>query len=80
MTSPKLPPSSHLIYVVMQKRGDGHVYPDMHKTSGKFFHTPEDAQRELLACPEWLRPSLHIVPMVITTEAYWNELFKEDWI
>ena len=22
MTSPKLPPSSHLIYVVMQKRGD----------------------------------------------------------
>lgn len=77
MTSPKLPPSSHLIYVVMQKRGDGRIYPDMHKTTERFFLTPEDAQKALETDPE-LMPYRHIVPMVAMTETGWDEFFKEE--
>ena len=35
---------SFLIYVNMQKRGDGKVYADMHKTDERIYFTPEEAQ------------------------------------
>lgn len=54
---------SFLIYVNMQKRGDGEVYTDMHKTDGRIYFTPEDAQRAIDAVPE-LAKHRHVVPIL----------------
>lgn len=40
---------SFLIYVNMQKRPDGKVYPDMHKTDGKIYFSPEEANAAVQA-------------------------------
>lgn len=54
---------SHLIFVNMQKRGDGKVYADMHKTDERIYFTPEDAQRAIDAAPE-LAKHRHVVPIL----------------
>ena len=56
-------------FVIMQKRGDSQVYPDLHKTNGKIYYTEEDAQRELLFDTE-LMPYRHVIKM-------WAELADE---
>lgn len=54
---------SFLIYVNMQKRGDGKVYADMHKTDERIYFTPEDAQAAIDADPE-LAKYRRVVPIV----------------
>lgn len=51
---------SFLIYVNMQKRGDGRVYADMHKTDERIYFTPEEAQSAIDADPE-LAKFRHVV-------------------
>ena len=36
-----------LFYVCMQKRKDGKIYPDLHKTDGSFYLTREEAEEAL---------------------------------
>ena len=36
-----------LFYVCMQKRKDGKLYPDLHKTDGRFYLTKEEAEKAL---------------------------------
>ena len=36
-----------LFYVCMQKRKDGKIYPDLHKTGGRFYLTKEEAEKAL---------------------------------
>lgn len=67
---------STTFYVIMQKRRDGKVYADLHKTEGRFYLTPEDAQRALekdTPNPEFF----HIVELVAMTEEDWDELMKD---
>lgn len=53
----------YTFYVNMQKRGDGKVYADLHKTDGVIYYTPEDAQAAIDADPE-LKPYRHVVELV----------------
>lgn len=53
-------------YVVMQKRRDGRVYADLHKTTERIYLTPDDARAALDADPE-LRPYRHVVELVAVT-------------
>lgn len=50
-------------FVVMLKRADGKVYPDLHKCLPTMYLTFEDAQHALDADPN-LKPYHHIVRMV----------------
>lgn len=54
---------SFLIYVNMQKRRDGKVYADMHKTDGRIYFTPDEAKAAIDADPE-LAAYRHVVPIV----------------
>ena len=54
-------------YVIMLKRRDGNVYPDLHKTTEKIYLEPDD--EDLLEDLEeknrgWLNPPYHIVKLV----------------
>lgn len=49
-------------FVIMQKRRDGRVYPDLHKSSEKMYLTITDAERELVLDPEMAKYR-HIVRM-----------------
>lgn len=53
----------YLFYVNMQKRRDGRIYPDLHKTDEKIYFTPEDAQAAIDSDPA-LAPQRHVVAMV----------------
>lgn len=67
---------STTFYAIMQKRRDGMVYADLHKTDHRFYLTPEDAQWALekdTANPEYF----HVVELVAMTVEDWNELMKE---
>lgn len=57
---------STTFFVVMQKRGDGRVFADLHKCLPEMFLTPEDAQAALDADP-LLAPHRHVVEMVAMT-------------
>lgn len=59
----------------MQKRGDGKVYADLHKTDGALHLTIEDAQLAIAADPE-LAPHRHIVKMVAVTAEEYDRLMK----
>lgn len=48
------------VFVNMQKRGDGKVYCDMHKTDGHVYFTREEAQAAIDKDPE-LAPHRHVV-------------------
>lgn len=50
-------------YVNMQKRGDGIVYADLHKTDGRIYFTEEAAQAAIDADPELSR-FRHVVQLV----------------
>jgi hypothetical protein len=50
-------------YVVMQKRGDGKVYTDLHKCLPQMFLTEEEATAAWLADPE-LAQYRHVVELV----------------
>lgn len=54
---------SFCFYVNMQKRGDGKVYADLHKTDERIYFTPEEAQAAIDADPE-LAPYRHVVCLV----------------
>lgn len=56
----------HIFYVNMQKRGDGKVYPDLHKTDERIYLTREDAQAAVDADPT-LAPYRHVVELVAAT-------------
>ena len=50
-------------YVNMQKRGDGKVYADLHKTDERIYFTEEDAQAAIDADPE-LKRFRHVAKLV----------------
>jgi hypothetical protein len=52
-----------VFYVVMQKRGDGCVYADLHKTDELLYLVREDADAALVAKGE-LAKHFHVVPML----------------
>lgn len=54
-------------YVNMQKRGDGTVYADLHKTDHKIYFTAEEAQAAIDADPE-LKPYRHVVKLTAALE------------
>lgn len=60
--------AGHEFFVVMAKRKDGNIYPDLHKTSEHIYFTYEAAERNL---PEdkFLRECYHVVRLV----AYYEE-------
>ena len=67
---------STTFYVIMQKRRDGKVYADLHKTDHIIYLTPEDAQWALekdTPNPEYF----HVVELVAMTVDDWNELMEE---
>lgn len=64
-------------FAVMQKRRDGRVYADLHKSLPGLFLTPEDAQKALDADPE-LAPYRHVVPLVACTREEYAQLTLAD--
>ena len=54
-------------YVIMQKRQDGKVYADLHKTNQVIYLTIEDADREL-NCNEHYKQYCHIVKLIASLE------------
>ena len=50
-------------YVIMQKRSDGVVYPDLHKTTQSIYLTEEDAREELNNNPFWAK-YFHVVKLI----------------
>ncbi len=67
---------STTFYVVMQKRRDGKVYADLHKTDGSFFLDKDEANRVRESDPIY-REHFHVVELVAMTVDDWNELMKE---
>jgi hypothetical protein len=59
------------VYVVMQKRGGGKVYCDLHKTDGKFHFTPEEAEDELTTKGE-LAKHFHVVKVLVGLPEEWE--------
>ena len=68
---------SHTFYVIMQKRKDGKVYADLHKTDGRFYLTEEEAELALKHHPE--ANHFHVVELVAETFEDWDALMKEDY-
>lgn len=54
------------VYVIMQKRKDGIIYADMHKTTEKFYFNFEDAENVRLH-DEILEKHFHTVKIVCMT-------------
>lgn len=50
-------------FVNMQKRGDGKVYADLHKTDHRIYFTQEEAQAAIDADPELARYR-HVVKLI----------------
>lgn len=50
-------------YVNMQKRGDGRIYTDLHKTDGHIYFKEEEAQAAIDAQPD-LKQFRHVVELV----------------
>lgn len=64
---------AYLFYVNMQKRVDGKVYADLHKTDGKIYFDEVDAQRAILLDAE-ISAHRHVVKMIAMTEADYDDL------
>lgn len=62
-------------YVIMQKRGDGKVYADLHKTTEKIYFFKEEAERDLEAM-DVLAPHFHIVELVAETVQDWESYVR----
>ena len=54
---------STLVFVNMQKRGDGNVYADLHKTDGRIYFSRQEAQAAIDADPD-LKPHRHVIAIV----------------
>ena len=67
---------SRTFYVIMQKRRDGKVYADLHKTDGSFFLDKDEANRVRESDPIY-REHFHVVELVAMTVEEWNKLMKE---
>ena len=61
-------------YVNMQKRADGKVCADLHKTSGVLYHDLKEAQEDLTY--DEYRMSKHTVELVALTRQEYDELVK----
>jgi hypothetical protein len=55
--------SGQIFYVVMQKRKDGEIYVDLHKTTEKIYLLYEDAEEALNELGD-LKDCFHIVKLV----------------
>lgn len=64
-------------YVVMQKRCDGKIYADLHKTTERIFFFEEDAKREIDNIDDEIRNSFHVVELVAMTMDEFNEHNQE---
>ena len=51
-------------YVIMQKRRDGHVYVDLHKTNHVIYLTLKDAEEAFDEMEYNMKPYFHIVNLV----------------
>ncbi len=58
---------SFLFYVNMQKRSKPPVYADLHKTDGRMYFTPDEAQAAIDSDP-LTAPHRHVVAMVAMTD------------
>ena len=64
-------------FVIMQKRDDGKVYADLHKSIDKVYLTEEDARKAFHAEGQWeLRRAFHIVRLFACTEEEMAEVNK----
>lgn len=61
-------------FVNMQKRADGKVYADLHKTDGIIYHDLAEAA-ESLSHDEW-RMTRHTVELVALTQEEYNDLVE----
>ena len=62
-TTPIPTKSGQIFYVVMQKRKDGEIYVDLHKTTEKIYLLYEDAE-EALNELGFIKEHCHIVKLV----------------
>ncbi len=53
----------YTFYVNMQKRGDGKVYADLHKSDRRIYLSRDEAQTAIDADPE-MKPYRHVVELV----------------
>ena len=58
-------------WVVMQKRDDGKVYADLHKTDERIYQTLEEAEEALVNKP--LASFFQVVEMVAETLEEWKQ-------
>ena len=64
-------------FVIMQKRDDGKVYADLHKSIDKMYLTEEDAREAFQSEVQWdLRRAFHIVRLFACTEEEMAEVNK----
>jgi hypothetical protein len=64
-------------FVIMQKRGDGKVYADLHKSIDKIYLTEEDAREAFQSKVQWdLWGAFHIVRLFACTEEEMAEVNK----
>lgn len=59
--------TGYRFYLNMQKRSDGKVYCDLHKTDERIYFSPEEAQSAIDADPE-LKKYRHVVAAVATLD------------
>jgi len=64
-------------FVNMQKRKDGKVYADLHKTDGRIYFSAKEAQRVIQANQEIGLQHRHVVEMVAMTMEDYEEQSKE---
>lgn len=60
------------VYVIMQKRKDGIIYSDMHKTTEKFYFDYQEAERDRVK-DEILLNYFHTVKIICCLEKEYNE-------
>ena len=66
-------------FVIMQKRSDGQVYADLHKSVDKIYLTELDARNGFQNEVKWdLRGSFHIVRLIAYTEDEHALTVEED--
>lgn len=64
---------AYAFYVNMQKRSDGKVYADLHKTDERIYFFEEEARAAIEAHPE-VADLRQIVPLVALTQEEYQEL------
>lgn len=64
---------AYQFFVNMQKRGDGKIYADLHKTDEVIYFDENEARAAINKDPE-IAPYRHVVEMVALTIDEYNEL------